>query len=188
MIALTDKRSTSWHLAPKVRKSVLLLHIISGVGWMGVDMALLTLLFTARTTNDAALVVSAFNAIRIVVPVVVPPLSLTILATGLVLGLGTPWGLLRYWWVLVKLGLSSIMTVLVFTSLVPAVDKITNLAFTNVSANAVRADLGSLPTDLMYPPIVSFLMLGVAAMLAVFKPWQFTPWGSKARSNTKTVT
>jgi hypothetical protein len=29
--------------------------------------------------------------------------GLVCLATGLLLGLGTKWGLLRYWWVLVKL-------------------------------------------------------------------------------------
>jgi hypothetical protein len=59
---------------------------------MGVDIALLVLLITARTTDDPALVVSGFNAIRIIVPVSVPPLSLSILATGLLLGLGTKWG------------------------------------------------------------------------------------------------
>lgn len=143
---------------------------------MGVDLALLALLLSARTTDDAALVVSGFTAIRMIVPVVVPPLSLALLASGLLLGLGTRWGLLRYWWVFVKLLLSLIMTVLVFVALVPAVSEIAVQAAAGASAQAVRDSLGSLPTMLFFPPAVSFLMLGVATALSVFKPWRHTPW------------
>jgi len=154
----------------------MVMHLIIGIGWMGVDIALLVLLVTARTTDDAVRVASGFNAIRMIVPIAVPPLSLGVLATGLILGVGTRWGLIRYWWVLVKLLLSLIMTILVFVSLVPAVNRIAVLATTTTSADAVRATLGALPTQLMFPPIVSFLMLGVAAVLSIFKPWNHTPW------------
>jgi hypothetical protein len=155
---------------------VLVLHVVMGIGWMGVDIALFVLLMTARTTDDARLVVSGFNAIRLIVPVAVPPLSLGILATGLTLGLGTRWGLVRYWWVLVKLVLAVVMTVLVYVSLVPGVTSMAVLATTTSSADAVRASLGPLPTVLLFPPIVSFLMLGTATILSIFKPWRRTPW------------
>jgi hypothetical protein len=58
----------------------------------GVDIAIFVLLMTARTSDNAAVVVSGFNAIRMIVPVAVPPLSLSILITGVLLGLGTSWG------------------------------------------------------------------------------------------------
>jgi hypothetical protein len=170
----------SWRLTPAARKALLVLHAICGIGWMGVDIALLVLLITARTTNDAALVVSGFNAIRMIVPIAVPPLSLGILVTGLILGLGTRWGLVRYWWVLVKLLLSLVMTVLVFVSLVPGVNSIAVLSATTTSADAVRASLGTLPTMLLFPPVVSFLMLGAAAILSIFKPWRRTPWSRES--------
>jgi hypothetical protein len=172
----TGPLDSTWRMSPALRKSVLVLHIVLSIGWMGVDIALLVLLFTARTTDDVNLVVSAFNAIRMIVPVAVPPLSLGILATGLLLGLGTPWGLVRYWWVSVKLLLSLIMTVLVFTSLVPGVSSMAILAATTGSADVVRGSLGNAPTQLLFPPIVSFAMLGVATILSVFKPWSRTPW------------
>lgn len=168
--------STTWRLSPAWRKGITVLHAISGIGWMGVDIALLVLLYTARTSDDTALVVSGFNAIRIIVPVAVPPLSLIILITGLLLGLGSSWGLFRYWWVLVKLCLSLIMTVLVFTSLVPGVNQLATLDLSAVSADAVRASLGDLPTQMLFPPVVSFLMLGIATILSIYKPWRRTPW------------
>lgn len=172
----------TWRLTPTVRKVVLVLHIVAGIGWMGVDIALFVLLVTARTTNDANLAASAFNAIRMIVPVAVPPLSLGILATGLILGLGTPWGLVRYWWVLVKLILSLVMTALVFLSLVPGVSSLQVLAAAGMSADAVRASLGPLPTQMMFPPVVSFLMLCVATVLSIFKPWRRTPWSRETNS------
>jgi hypothetical protein len=182
----------TWRLTPATRKAVLVLHAVTGISWMGVDIALFVLLMTARTTDDPTLVVSGFNAIRIIVPVAVPPLSLGILVTGLILGLGTPWGLVRYWWVLVKLSLSLVMTVLVFLSLLPAINSIPVLSVTPMSADAVRASLGFLPTQLMFPPIVSFLMLGVATILSIFKPWRRTPWSRetssvRAAESSKTV-
>jgi uncharacterized membrane protein len=170
----------TWRLTPAWRKALLVLHIVSGVSWMGVDIALLVLLLTARAADDAASVASAFNAIRMIVPIAVPPLSLSIVATGLLLGLGTPWGLVRHWWVLVKLVLSLVMAVLVFTSLVPGVNAIAELDLATTSADAVRASLGPLPSMLLFPPVVSFLMLGTATVLSIFKPWRRTPWSREA--------
>lgn len=181
-LKLSALRINTWRLAPAVRKSLLVLHAVTGISWMGVDIALLVLLITARTTNDAALVISAFHAIRMIVPVAVPPLSFGILITGLILGWGTSWGLVRYWWVLVKLLLSLVMTVLVFSSLVPAINSLAIPSTTSLSAEAVRASMGSIPTQLMFPPVVSFLMLGIATVLSIFKPWRRTPWTRETRS------
>jgi hypothetical protein len=172
----TNLRNTTWRLSPTLRKAMLVLHVISGVGWMGVDIALLVLLISARTTSDPILVASGLNALRMIVPVAVPPLSISSVVTGLILGLGTPWGLLRYWWVLVKLVLSLIMTILVFVALVPGVNSISVLVATGTSADTLRASLGPLLTGLLFPPIVSFLMLGIATILSIFKPWRRTPW------------
>jgi hypothetical protein len=175
-LTLQTKGASAWRLSRPARNALLVLHVVSGIGWMGVDIALLVLLITARTTDDPNLVVSGFNAIRMIVPIAVPPLSLSILATGLLLGLGTTFGLIRYWWVLVKLVLAVIMTILVFTSLVPGVNQIPSLATTTMSADAARASLGPLPTRLLFPPVVSFSMLGIATILSIFKPWRRTPW------------
>ena len=39
------------------------------------------------------------------------PLALAALLTGLVMSLGTPWGLFRHYWVLITLGLTILATV-----------------------------------------------------------------------------
>lgn len=171
---MADRR-TGWRLAPRHRKVTLLAHILSGIGWMGVDVALFVLLLTGLTTDDGQVAASCYIAVAVFVPVAVPVLSLGMLASGLLLGWGTKWGLLRYWWVVVKLAMALILTVLVFTALVPGINDMPRPNATT-SADAVRDSLGSVPTGLMFPPIVSFLMLGIASVLSMFKPWGRTRW------------
>lgn len=176
---MADRRS-GWRLSPRLRKVTLLTHILSGIGWMGADVALFLLLFTGLTTDDGQVAASCYIAVAVFVPLAVPVLSLGMLATGLLLGWGTKWGLLRYWWVVVKLAMGLILTVLMFTALVPGINDMPRPDVT-ASADAVRESLGSAPTDLMFPPVVSFAMLGIASVLSVFKPWSRTPWTPPGR-------
>jgi hypothetical protein len=164
-----------WRLSPSFRKCVLVLHAVSGIGWMGVDIALFLLLLNALTTTNATEAISGYTAVSLIVRIAVPPLCLGVLGTGLLLGWGTQWGLFRYWWVFVKLLLSLAMTVLVFVALVPTVESLPVIANSS-TADAVRETLGPLTIQLMFPPAVSFGLLSVATVLPIFKPRGFTPW------------
>ncbi len=93
--------------------------------------------------------------------------GLVCLVSGVILGLGTKWGLVRYWWVAIKLALNLILTALVLVALRPEVDE---------SADQARRWLAGEPADLaiadlIYPPIVSPIALMIAMTLAVIKPW-----------------
>lgn len=168
-------RNQQFRLGIATRKWVIVLHAVSGIGWMGVDIALFLLLFNARTTTNAMEVISGYKAVSLIVPIAVPPLCLGILATGLLLGWGTPWGLLRYWWVFIKLLLSLLMTVLVFVLLLPGIHALPD-ATNSLTADAVRERLGPAGIQLMFPPIVSFALLATATVLSIFKPRPVTPW------------
>jgi len=160
-------------LTPTGRKAVLVLHIAGGVGWLGLDVGLLILAATGLTTDTGRIAASCYTAIGLVVPPAVLTLSLIMLATGLILGLGTKWGLLRYWWVLVKLALGLVLTGLVLFALLPATVALPEAVASagDGSGAAVRAALGATPVQLMFPPVVSFLALGFALVVSVFKPW-----------------
>lgn len=146
---------------------------------MGVDIALFLLLLNARTTSSATEAITGYTAVALIAPAAVPVLCLGILATGLLLGWGTAWGVLRHWWVFIKLLLSLVMTVLVFAALLPIIHRIPDVAQSQ-TAEAVRERLGALGIQLMFPPIVSFLLLGVAVVLSIFKPRGLTPWTRRA--------
>ena len=92
---------------------------------------------------------------------------LVCLLTGIVLGLGSRWGLVRYWWVAAKLALNLVLTGLVLVALAPEVA---------AHADQARQFQAGLPAllevgQLVFPPIVSPAALLLALVLAVFKPW-----------------
>jgi uncharacterized membrane protein len=89
------------------------------------------------------------------------------LASGILLGLGTKFGLVRYWWVLVKLALNLVLVTLVVLVLAPGTGAL--------AASALEAlETGTsmeLQSTLVFPPIVSSTAVIVAMSLAVIKPW-----------------
>ena len=82
---------------------MLTLHIVAGVGLLGDVAAILAINVRAATTSDPQLAASAYELLTIFPVLFGIPLSMTSLATGLVLGLGSKWGVLRYRWVTAKL-------------------------------------------------------------------------------------
>src|SRR5690606_19546064 len=54
---------------PRLRKAMLALHIVSGIGWMGADIVLFILLMTGLTTDDGAVAAACYRAVAVFVPV-----------------------------------------------------------------------------------------------------------------------
>ncbi len=155
-----------WRMRPRTRKGVLVAHIVAAGAWIGLDVMLGVLVFTPLLTSDAAVAALCYQ----VLPLLLWPIllsGLTCLVTGVVLGAGTHHGLVRYWWVLVKLVLNVVLTLLVLVLLRPGLDEAAAVGRQLATGAAVSADL----SNLVFPPIVSGTSLVVATVLAVYKPW-----------------
>jgi hypothetical protein len=85
-----------------LRKFVLTAHVSFSVGWLGADAGFLVLAIVSMTSQNAQMVRAGYLAMAVIGLYVIIPFSLAALATGLVLALGTPWGLFRHYWILVK--------------------------------------------------------------------------------------
>ena len=157
------------------RKSLLVLHVACGVGWMGADVVLAILMLTGWFSGDGPTVAAAYTAARLVIPPAVPVLASGMLVTGVLLGIGTKYGLVQWWWVFVKLVIGVVLTVLVFVLLLPgALDLPTGLTGT---ADEIRDQVGREGRHLLFPPLVSFVALAFSLVVSVFKPWGRTGWG-----------
>jgi hypothetical protein len=99
-------------LPPRSRKVVLLVHIIASVALVGEVWGLVLLNLSATLTDDAELAHAAYLLMAPLVFAGGIPLSFISLISGIVLGLGSRWGVLRHFWVVAKLVLL-IATVLV---------------------------------------------------------------------------
>ena len=166
-----------WRLSASARKLTLTIHIISAIGWIGVDFVLFVFAFTGLTSDDPSTIAICYQAIEMFAVVLLVPLGLLSLATGLLLGWGSKYGILRYHWVLWKLILNLVLTTLVIVLLRPGVNEAADLV--TESPGTIPDQLEQARANLIFPPTVSITVLTFATVLAVYKPWGRTGYGRR---------
>ncbi|WFE31515.1 hypothetical protein [Micromonospora sp. WMMD975] len=146
-------------LSPTGRKALLTAHLVTSLGWLGTDLGLLALGVAGLRGADAEVV---YPAAALLATWLFAPLSVAVWLVGTASALLTPWGLLRWRWVLVKFALTTVMLGLVLLLLTPRIR--------HLGALAGAADT-HLRVDLVVPPAVSTALLLVATVLSTYKPW-----------------
>jgi hypothetical protein len=111
---------------------------------------------------------------------VILPLCLTSLTTGLVQALGTAWGLLRHYWIMFKLLLTVVATVIFLMKLGP-ISSFDQAGQENFSA----ADHTGLQVSLLIHAIGGLTILLAIIVLAVYKPRGMTPYGIRKQQQQK---
>ena len=99
------------NMSPRLRKFSLTVHIICSVGLLGAIGCFLALAIAGLTGQDAQMVRAAYVAMEVTARFVIVPLAFASLLTGTVQSLGTSWGLLQHYWVLAKLMITALATV-----------------------------------------------------------------------------
>lgn len=165
-------------MAPGVRKLMLAVHLSFSVGWIGAVVAYLALGIAARTSGEAETVRGAWVAMELVGWYAIVPLAVGALVTGVVVALTTRWGLLRHWWVVFSLALTT-FSVVVLVLHMPTVSSIADEAR---SADPARLDV--LGGDLGHPGIGLGVLLAVL-VLNVYKPRGMTRYGRRAAGRSR---
>jgi hypothetical protein len=150
----------------RTRKSVLVVHIVSAGAWIGIDVVMAIVVFTPLLGDDETRAL-CYQALELFAVWPLLATGLVCLASGVVLGLGTKYGLVRYWWVAIKLVLNIVLTALVLVALRPEVSKAAEQGRQFAAGEPASLVVG----NLIFPPIVSPTALLIAVVLAVFKPW-----------------
>src|SRR2546427_6123068 len=168
-----------------VRKLTITAHVTFSVGWLGAVAAFLVLSIAGLTSHDAEVVRGAYLSMDLISRFVIIPMCFGALATGLLQALGTPWGLFRYYWILVKFGLAIFVTIALlvhqFVVVAEAAKRISGVA----SETLFGADLGPLKTELVRAPSLAIVLLLVATTLGVYKPWGLTRYGRRKQQERR---
>jgi hypothetical protein len=157
-------------MSPGLRKLALTVHLVCSVGWVGAVVAYLALSLAAATSPEADTVRAAWTAMELTGWWAIVPLALAALLTGLVLALGTHWGLVRHYWVVISLLLTLLSTVVLVLHM-PTVS-----AMASMARHAEGADLRALGGDLFHPGAGLLVLLAIT-VLNVYKPAGMTPYG-----------
>jgi hypothetical protein len=174
-------------MTSRVRKLTITAHVAFSVGWLGATAAFLLLSIAGLTSHDPDVVRGTCLSMNLISKFVIIPMSLAALATGLLQALGTPWGLFRYYWILVKFGLAILATgallVHQFAVLGEAAKRVSGAA----TEALFSADLHSLKTELVRAPSLAIVLLLTATTLGVYKPWGLTGYDRRQRQEQRNV-
>jgi hypothetical protein len=162
-------------MTSRVRKFALTTHVTSSVGWLGAVAAFLALAVAGLTSQDAQMVRAAYLSMELTTWVVIVPLSLAALLTGLVQSLGTTWGLFRHYWVVAKLALTMLATIILLLHTQP-IGRVAAVASETMLSST---DLRQLRIQLVADAGAALLALLVATTLSVYKPWGMTSYGRR---------
>lgn len=155
-----------------IRKLVLAVHLTVSIGWLGAVAAYMALDVSTVTSQDAQTLRTAYLGMDLIARSVIVPLALASLLTGLVISLGTKWGLFRHYWVLISLVLTTFATVVLL------IEIRTIRAFAEISAAPTTTieDLRALGNTLGHS-IGGTVILLVVLVLNLYKPQGMTRYG-----------
>jgi hypothetical protein len=168
-------------MTPSLRKFVLTAHITSSVGLLGSIAAFLALAVAGLTSQDAPIVRGVYVAMDLTARFVIVPLAFSSLLTGLIESLGTPWGLFRHYWVLAKLLLTAIATIILMVKM----ELVAYAARLAAETVLPHADLRAAGMQLAVHTAGGLLVLLVPAVLSVYKPRGLTSYGQRKQDEQR---
>jgi hypothetical protein len=166
-----------WILPPWARRALLVLHVTASVGWLGSVVAFLALAVAGISSADEQFAGSMYIAMEVVTRLVILPLCFASLLTGFVQSLGTSWGLIRHYWIIAKLVLTVVSTIILLIHVQPIRD-VAGIALHRAweldAAQGIRVQL-------LVDAAAATVVLLIATALSVFKPEGITPFGWRMR-------
>jgi len=164
-----------------LRKLLLTAHVVASVGWAGAVLGFLGLALSSMLSSDSDLARGAYLSMELTGRYVLLPLALASLATGVAQSLATKWGLFHHYWVVIKLIINLIATLLLL------------IYMQTLAHLANRAREATSPAELdrlaSFSPVLhavlALVLLLVATTLGVYKPRGLTPIGQRKRRHAR---
>lgn len=171
--------SRQFALPPRWRKLLLTVHVAVSVGWLGAAYLMLVLGIVA-THSSPQQRHDRYELLHIFDQTAMIPMSLATLITGVVISVGTQWGLLRFYWVMTKL--MTTVAGMIFAGLY-----VSRMAVhaAELTASNIHANLSAVDWQIRIGAIIMVTMLTVNTTLSIFKPWGRTSRGRIATASRR---
>jgi len=149
-----------------LRKLLLTIHVVASVGWLGAVAAFVALATAGLLSDDARTVRAGYLAMDLIARYVIVPSSLASVASGILQGLASPWGLVRHYWVLIKLVITAVSTVVLLVHMQP----IGRIAAAAAAGPMSAGQLHGARVQLLVDSIAALVVLAVVTTLSIYKP------------------
>lgn len=168
-------------MTPALRRLALTTHVTSSAGWIGAVVVFLALAGIGLTSQDPQTVRGVYLVMEHAAWLTLVPFALASLVTGLVMSLGTTWGLFRHYWVVFKLLITVFATVVLLIYMQTFRHMAAMAADPSVELDGVRN-----PSPLVHA-VLALLILLIAMVLAIYKPQAVTPYGRRKLLQQRTA-
>ncbi len=153
---------------PRSTRNILLtLHIVTSVGWLGSVVAFLALAAVGVISQNELLVRASYIDMDIIGRFVIVPIACVSLVIGIIQALKSRWGLVRYYWVLVKFGLTVFATVVLITK-VRIMERLSEAA---VAGQILNNNLHHEKLEMIIHSGGGLVLLIIITVFSVYKPW-----------------
>ena len=157
-----------------MRKFILLAHVTTSVGLLGAVASFLLLSIFGIASSNVQLVQASYVLLMPLTSYLILPLVVVSLLVGIISSLGTPWGLVRYYWVAAKLLLTSV-TLIVLLLQMNAIAELSSIAAARLVADT---EMGLRVRMIIHASgglgVLLFIMI-----LSLWKPKGVTPFGQR---------
>ncbi|MBU5672149.1 hypothetical protein [Paenibacillus brevis] len=169
-------------MSQSLRKLVLTLHVITAMIWLGSAAAYIPIAAYVLNNQDTDMIRSAIQIMSLVANYIVVPVAFATLLTGAALSLGTKWGLIRHYWILIKL-LLTLFAVFMLIAYTQELSHAASIASQGILSSADIAVLKA-PIHLTHPSGSVFIVI-MATVLSVYKPKGMTKYGWRKQMEGK---
>ena len=142
-------------------------------------LVFLALAAIGLTSQDERTVRGAYLVMAPAAWFVLVPLAHASLVSGIALSLGTPWGLIRHYWVVSKLVITAFSTVILMIYMgtfrqmaAVAADPVVELGLVRNPSPGLHA-------------MLALVLLLAATVLAIYKPFGLTPYGARHQARAR---
>jgi hypothetical protein len=146
-------------LPRRLRVALLVVHVAASAGWLGLDAALVALDVIGLNSGDPVVRAGVVAAMAVIACWVLIPVVCASLCSGLVLAMGTPWGLARHWWLVAKSGIAVVLTATGVALTLPRI------------AGVVAGEGEPIQARTLVARSVALGLLLAATGISVVKPW-----------------
>jgi hypothetical protein len=168
-------------LSPRARKLTLTTHVVASVGWLGAVAATLVLAVAGIASSDVQTVRAVYPALEVMGWYALVPLSLASLLSGLVVSLAGKWGLLQHYWVVTKLVINLVASIVLLLYM-QTLGALAETAGSGAELEAIRS-----PSPVLHAG-AALVLLVAAAILSIFKPAGRTRLGWRSQQRVRAAT
>jgi hypothetical protein len=168
-------------MRPGVRTFALTVHVVTTVGWLGAVLVFLALGIIGLVSSFELTVRGVYTVMEPTAWAVLVPLAFASLATGLAMSWGTRWGVFRHYWVVLKLLITIVATVILLAYM-GTFEEMARVALDPRTPLALVSN----PSPVLHA-VLALIALVTAAALAIYKPLGMTAYGKAKRPFTEPV-